>query len=79
MMRKSNLYKVTSIILVVFSMSFVIMVYYSLKTEDIQQINIKNKEDTNIECGDSLFFNLSFAIILAALWNGKKIIKIGVI
>lgn len=30
-------------------------------------------------CSNSVIINMSFAVILAALWNAKKIIKLGII
>jgi Ca2+/Na+ antiporter len=77
MMRMSRIQKVTNALLLLFPVFFAIMVYYSFKNEDSMQINYTKQEEKSVECGDSLFMNISFAVILAAVWNGKKIIKVG--
>jgi hypothetical protein len=79
MMRMSKFYKVTNALLLLFPIFFGVMVFYSITSEDNKMIIISNKKEREIECSGSLFLNISFAVILAAAWNGKKIIKIGAI
>ena len=70
--------RVANILLIIFPILFAINVCSSIQSEEIKVHN-KVKEGEEDYCLGSIFLNLSFAVFLAALWNGKKIIKIGVI
>jgi hypothetical protein len=66
----------TNFMLILFPLCFAVNVGYSL----IQENAIINKseqiEDETV-CIDSIFLNMAFAVVLAAIWNGQKIMKIG--
>jgi hypothetical protein len=40
-------------------------------------VNDQYKDGMENVCVDSIFLNLGFAVLLAAVWNGQKIIKVG--
>jgi archaellum component FlaF (FlaF/FlaG flagellin family) len=74
---------ISNIILILFTIVFAITVYSSIDQENtnLNQIQAKYEEPftENDQCTSSTLINVSFAIVLAALWNGKRIIKIGTI
>jgi hypothetical protein len=70
--------RIANILLIIFPIFFAINVCSSIQTEDIKVFD-KVKENEEGYCFGSIFLNLSFAVLLAALWNGKKIIKVGVL
>jgi hypothetical protein len=64
--------------LIIFPIIFAGMVTQSLFIENIKMKEFIASEDEDI-CSTTMFLNVSLAIVLAALWNGNRIIKIGVI
>ena len=64
--------------LIIFPIIFASMVTHSLLIENIKPKDFIDFEDEDI-CPTKMFVNVSVAIILAAIWNGNRIIKIGVI
>jgi hypothetical protein len=80
--------------LLMFSLFYATKVVNSIKEEDnilsqfeiIEQNNVNNIDDNvndvnvNIdECQGDLFLNAAYAVILAGLWNAKRILKLGLI
>ncbi len=67
---------VTNFMLILFPLCFAVNVGYSFMQENAMM----NKTDQiKIEgvCIDSIFLNIAFAVVLAAIWNGQKIMKVG--
>ena len=78
-----------NVIVIAFSLFFAMNVFSSINKEEnifkkIQtELNVKHLEHMDLpyeeECSTTMIINASFAVLLAALWNVKKIIKIGTI
>jgi hypothetical protein len=69
-------YMISTIFCVTFSIIFAAVVYSALKDEQKQDMMIYQQEE--IKCGiNSTFINVIVAIFLAAIFNSKKIIKMG--
>jgi hypothetical protein len=75
-----------NVFLVVFPLIFAINVYTSFTKEEnivkifeeeINLLTVDQIENTN--CSSTIVFNVGFAVLLAALWNSTKVIKIGTI
>jgi hypothetical protein len=73
---------VANILLIIFPILFAITVCNSVYKENTklttQQI-FENENPQHEDCSGTMIINISFAILLAALWNGKRVIKIGTI
>jgi hypothetical protein len=72
------------VLIIIFPILFAVNVLNTFNIEESEmQMKSMNVLDTlkngNEECSSTMVINASFAILLAALWNMKKIIKIGAI
>lgn len=78
--------RIANVCIIIFPLFFASVVFTSFTNEehtflDNKQLNVLTleNEQINTECSSKLVINVAFAIVLAALWNAKKIIKIGTI
>lgn len=87
-MGSSSLKKIcilSNICVLLFSVLYATQVIKSFANEEIESNKLVNNELALVnevekqECDRNFIMNLGFAIILAALWNVKKVIKVGVI
>lgn len=67
-----------------FPIFFAVTVMKTLSLEDaqIENANFRGNyqvtaTDSNFDCSSKMLMNVSFAIILAGLWNAKTMMKIG--
>ena len=77
----SSISKITlfgNLFLIIFPIIFAGVVTLSLCRENIKMSELIPSEDEDI-CPTTMVVNVSLAILLAALWNGNRIIKTGVI
>jgi hypothetical protein len=67
-----------NILMVIFPVLFAYNVCSSVFLEgQADTLHPKNTDAVNDECTSSLLLNGSIAIVLGALWNFKKVLKIG--
>ena len=91
MARQVNFYasKFANVVILIFALLFVVNFYSTFKEENqmlkessnnlsvVATHNEVSLQDKN--CSSLMFLNVSFAVVLAMLWNAKKAIKIGTI
>ncbi len=91
MARQVNFYaaKFSNVVILVFTMLFVVNFCTTIQEENKMLEKHLNSEgsvdviaDGNLQdkqCTHFLFLNISFAVVLAMLWNAKQAMKIGTI
>ncbi len=91
MARQVNFYasKFANVVILIFALLFVVNFYSTFKEEskmlkesnkNLSVVPIQNEvnlQDRN--CSSFMFLNVSFAVVLAMLWNAKQTMKIGTI
>jgi hypothetical protein len=74
--------RIINILIIIFPILFALNIYTSLNKENtlnLSQTKYTQSPSTEEECEGTMLVNISFAVILAALWNGKRVLKIGAI
>ena len=64
----------------IFALFFAFKVVSSINSEETlvkTDISTLKYEENDYDCSSNLLINASFAVVLAGLWNAKKMIKIG--
>jgi hypothetical protein len=80
MSKSFNYTLIANIILIIFPILFAITVCNSVYKEEKGFQAIYTEDAVTDEgCDGVMLINISFAILLGAIWNGTKIIKIGAI
>ena len=67
---------ITNSLLIAFPLFYAVTVCYSFTLENSTEPS-RSEIKTHNECCDSMFINIGIAILLAAIFNAKKIIKVG--
>ncbi len=67
---------ITNFLLILFPICFATNVCLSLMKENAL-VNGESIQVNENVCLDSICLNVGFAVILAAIWNGQKVIKTG--
>jgi hypothetical protein len=66
---------IANFLLIIFPILFALTVFWSVFNEE--KILSTHDVEVDDDCAGSMIVNVSFAIFLGAIWNGKKILKVG--